>query len=109
MVTSIALIPRPTPLPGDVTGWLETFAERFSSVLPRASARRSLAEVQDALRPDLCDDEGAGRPTTWRSLRGDEARCLTPFTPVAAPSSWGRPSVISNHGAFEPVKMWRDG
>src|SRR5579871_4697376 len=23
----IALIPRPTPLPGDITGWLETFAE----------------------------------------------------------------------------------
>ena len=58
IVTSIALIPRPTPLPGDVTGWLETFAESFSSVLPEGERAAFLAEVQDALRPDLCDDEG---------------------------------------------------
>ena len=58
VVTSIALIPRPTPLPGDVTGWLETFAESFSSVLPEGERAAFLAEVQDALRPDLCDDEG---------------------------------------------------
>jgi SAM-dependent methyltransferase len=32
----IALIPRPTPLPGDVTGWLETFAESFTSTLSPA-------------------------------------------------------------------------
>jgi hypothetical protein len=30
----IALIPRPTPLPGDIIGWLETFAECFTSCLP---------------------------------------------------------------------------
>jgi hypothetical protein len=28
-VDSIALIPRPTPLPGDVSDWLETFAQSF--------------------------------------------------------------------------------
>src|SRR4029450_1713451 len=28
-VDSIALIPRPTPLPGDIVGWLETFAKSF--------------------------------------------------------------------------------
>ena len=57
-VESIALIPRPTPLPGDVTGWLETFAESFSSVLPAAERPAFLAEVQEALRPALCDADG---------------------------------------------------
>ena len=58
VVTSIALIPRPTPLPGDVTGWLETFAESFTGVLPESERAAFLAEVQEALRPALCDDEG---------------------------------------------------
>lgn len=58
VVTSIALIPRPTPLPGDVTGWLETFAESFTGVLPEAERATFLAEVQDALRPALCDADG---------------------------------------------------
>lgn len=57
-VPYIALIPRPTPLPGDVTGWLETFAENFTSPLPAADRPAFLAEVQDALRPQLCDAEG---------------------------------------------------
>jgi SAM-dependent methyltransferase len=58
VVESIALIPRPTPLPGDVTGWLETFAGSFSAAVPPADRATFLAEVQDALRPELCDAEG---------------------------------------------------
>lgn len=58
VVTSIALIPRPTPLPGEVTGWLETFAESFTSELPEAERAAFLAEVQEALRPALCDADG---------------------------------------------------
>jgi trans-aconitate methyltransferase len=54
----IALIPRPTPLPGDVTGWLETFAESFTSTLPPAERTSYIAEVREALRPQLCDAEG---------------------------------------------------
>ncbi len=57
-VTWIALIPRPTPLPGDVTGWLETFALSFSSALPEKDRPTFLAEVQEALRPQLCDTAG---------------------------------------------------
>jgi SAM-dependent methyltransferase len=57
-VKSIALIPRPTPLPGDVTGWLDTFAESFSSALPAADRPAFIAEVAEALRPRLCDAEG---------------------------------------------------
>jgi SAM-dependent methyltransferase len=57
-ISSIALIPRPTPLPGDVTGWLETFAESFTSTLPPAERPSYIAEVREALRPELCDAEG---------------------------------------------------
>ena len=55
----IALIPRPTPLPGDVTGWLETFAESFTGALPARERPEFLAEVREALRPLLCDASGA--------------------------------------------------
>jgi SAM-dependent methyltransferase len=58
VVDSIALFPRPTPLPGDVTGWLETFAESFLTALPPSERPAFLAEVQDALRPRLADADG---------------------------------------------------
>jgi hypothetical protein len=58
VVGAIALIPRPTPLPGDITGWLETFAESFTTALPPAERGPFLEEVRAALRPDLCDAEG---------------------------------------------------
>jgi SAM-dependent methyltransferase len=58
VVNYIALIPRPTPLPGDVTGWLETFAESFTTALPLAERPSYVAEVREALRPELCDAGG---------------------------------------------------
>jgi hypothetical protein len=57
-VRYIALVPRPTPLPGDVTGWLETFAESFLSRLPAAERPAYVAEVREVLRPQLADAEG---------------------------------------------------
>jgi SAM-dependent methyltransferase len=57
-ISSIALIPRPTPLPGDVTGWLETFGESFTASLPLAERPAYIAEVREALRPELSDSEG---------------------------------------------------
>ena len=57
-ITWIALIPRPTPLPGDLFGWLETFAQAFTSALPRQEQSEFLREVQEELRPNLCDAEG---------------------------------------------------
>jgi SAM-dependent methyltransferase len=57
-VSTIALIPRPTPLPGDVTGWLETFGESFTVSLPPAERPAYIAEVREALRPELADSEG---------------------------------------------------
>jgi trans-aconitate methyltransferase len=57
-IPTIALIPRPTPLPGDVTGWLETFGESFTACLPLAERPAYIAEVREALRPELADSDG---------------------------------------------------
>jgi trans-aconitate methyltransferase len=57
-VTSMALFPRPTPLPGDIAGWLETFAESFTSALPPSERPKFILEVQEALRPELCGKDG---------------------------------------------------
>ena len=57
-VSSIALIPRPTPLPGEMGGWLETFAESFLKQVPAGERPALIAEVTEALRPQLCDEEG---------------------------------------------------
>ena len=57
-LTTIALIPRPTPLPGDIRGWLETFAESFTAALDPAEKDAYFAEVRERLRPQLCDETG---------------------------------------------------
>jgi SAM-dependent methyltransferase len=54
----IAHIPRPTPLPGDVTAWLKVFAHNFTDKLPPSDRDAYLAEVQAALKPQLCDENG---------------------------------------------------
>ena len=59
-VDSIALIPRPTPLPGDVIGWLETFAQSFLAGLSVDARAEYLQEVRTALEPQLRDSTG-----TW--------------------------------------------
>ena len=58
-VESVELIPRPTPLPGDIADWLETFAERFLVAVPPHERQALLEEVREELRPDLCDSKGA--------------------------------------------------
>lgn len=58
VVNSIALIPRPTPLPGSLVAWLETFAQSFVAPLPSAERSIFLAEVEDQCRSTLCDAEG---------------------------------------------------
>ncbi len=50
----IALILRPTPLPTEINGWLETFAQSFMAPLPNSDRAGFLDEVCEALRPDLC-------------------------------------------------------
>ena len=75
----IALLPRPTPLPGDIRGWLETFCECFLGALPPADRRAWLDEVCAALRPELCDAEGRWNADYVR-LRFS-ARLAAPPTP----------------------------
>lgn len=57
-VDSIQLIPRPTPLPGDLIPWLETFGESFTNALPVEARQDFLIEVRESLRPQLCDSTG---------------------------------------------------
>jgi SAM-dependent methyltransferase len=54
----IGLIPRPTLLPGDITGWLDTFAESFTSRLPVEERTVYVAEVREGLGSELCDPDG---------------------------------------------------
>ncbi len=58
-VTSISLFDRPTPLPGDLLGWLDTFGGAFTSALPPAERDAFLREVKDDLAPKLRDPSGA--------------------------------------------------
>jgi trans-aconitate methyltransferase len=55
---SVQLIPRPTPLPTGMRGWLETFANPFCVVLPTENRGAFLDEVTAMLKPVLCDDQG---------------------------------------------------
>ena len=57
-VRSIDLIPRPTPLPGSLADWLDTFAESFLAPLSPAERPGFKEEVEAELRPSLCDAEG---------------------------------------------------
>jgi trans-aconitate methyltransferase len=57
-VDYIALIPRPTPLPTGMRGWLETFALPFTKALPEEQRPAFLDAVTERLRPVLCDFEG---------------------------------------------------
>jgi trans-aconitate methyltransferase len=52
-VDLMMLFPRPTPLPGDILPWLETFAESFTSALPEDERDAYLREVADELEPKL--------------------------------------------------------
>jgi trans-aconitate methyltransferase len=58
VVDSIALIDRPTPLPTNVRGWLETFAKSFTGALPETERSSFLDETEAALRDELCDASG---------------------------------------------------
>jgi hypothetical protein len=58
VVNSIALIPRPTSLPGNLVAWLETFAQSFVTPLPSAERAVFLADIENRCRSTLCDAEG---------------------------------------------------
>lgn len=57
-VRDITLIPRPTPLPGDIADWLETFGEVFLSAVAVGDRLGFVDEVRASLHPRLVDRKG---------------------------------------------------
>jgi len=57
-VDYIALIPRPTPLPTGMRGWLQTFANPFLALVPERDCDGFLDDTVEILRPVLCDEQG---------------------------------------------------
>jgi trans-aconitate methyltransferase len=57
-VDYIELIPRPTPLPTGMRGWLETFAIPLTKTLAKENRSEFLDSVAEKLRPALCDLQG---------------------------------------------------
>lgn len=55
IVRTIALFPRPTPLPGDITDWLETFAQPFLRAVPDTDRPAFIQDVRGAVQPTLFD------------------------------------------------------
>jgi len=57
-VRSIELIPRPTPLPAGMEGWLNTFRNGVLDLRPAEERAKAVAETVALLRPMLCDGDG---------------------------------------------------
>ena len=57
-VVSIDLLARPTPLPGGMIGWLETFAAPWLAGLSTAMQTQIVEAVTASLRSELCDVQG---------------------------------------------------
>jgi trans-aconitate methyltransferase len=57
-VRTMTLFARPTPLPGELSAWLETFAQSFLLAVPDEDRAGLIEEVSAMLRPRLYD---AGR------------------------------------------------
>ncbi|MGI9505636.1 MAG: class I SAM-dependent methyltransferase [Geminicoccaceae bacterium] len=57
-VVSIELIPRPTPLPTDMEGWLQTMAGPCFATLDADDRSAALTDVIDLLKPCLRDEHG---------------------------------------------------
>ncbi|MCB1917000.1 MAG: methyltransferase domain-containing protein [Rhodocyclaceae bacterium] len=58
VVDAIESFARPTPLPGDVGGWLQTFGKPYLARMPAAGRDACVAELVETLRSDLCDEAG---------------------------------------------------
>jgi trans-aconitate methyltransferase len=57
-VRSIELIPRPTPLPAGMEGWLNTFRNGVLDLLAPEDRAKAVAETVALLKPVLCDVDG---------------------------------------------------
>jgi trans-aconitate methyltransferase len=59
-VDDIRIVPRPTPLPAGLEGWLDAFTDDFFGALPPSDRVPARTEAVDLLRPILMDETG-----TW--------------------------------------------
>ena len=57
-VSDINLLPRPTPLPTGMRGWLETFERATLDRIPQEHRESFVTEVEDLLREEICDSHG---------------------------------------------------
>ena len=67
-IDSILLFPRPTPLPGDILGWLETFAQPFLHTFSPNERAACLEEVRTRLQPTLYRED-SGWTADYTRLR----------------------------------------
>ena len=58
LVEDIALIPRPTPLPTGIRGWLDTFERATIDRIPEPQRELFFEEVTALLKPSICDAHG---------------------------------------------------
>lgn len=57
-VATALLFPRMTPLPTGLEGWLETFGDVLLTAVPPEERTTVIREVEEVLRPWLCDEDG---------------------------------------------------
>ncbi len=57
-VRSMELFARPTPLPGDIRDWVQTFRKGYLAALEPAAIPAFLEEIQESVRPALRDARG---------------------------------------------------
>lgn len=57
-VDRIELIPRPTPLPTGIRGWLETFERSTLDRIPESERASFMQDVEDLLKEEVCDRQG---------------------------------------------------
>ena len=57
-VDYLEVFPRPTPLPGDLVDWLDTFCEHFLFIVPECHHAEFKEEVAESLRAELYEPNG---------------------------------------------------
>ena len=57
-VRTATLFPRPTPIPGPIEDWLDTFAGSFLDLAPAGARNEVKRLVGERLKPKLCDQDG---------------------------------------------------
>jgi len=72
-VRAMTLFQRPTPLPGDITDWLQTFAQPLLGAVPPGDRAAFIQDVRGAVEPALFD-RASGWTADYVRLRFDAER-----------------------------------